>query len=227
MEDCILKGLPWFSEENKSITFCKPDQQDFQQVVKCQEHILRQRYASYHRAVMLVDSDLAQVENENISEYYSTILDLGSQTTYVCLEDFVKFLETNLSKPKTALAVFRENFDYYWSFISDLSRGGTKFGHNLGSNDSLLKKPKGFYISNTGDECYNLVHKRMSVLLHSGIYWYWEKLEQMQNDNFDRTLKTSSEPVKALQVMDFELVFLGSLWLLTSASVFVTFEITV
>ncbi|CAG7822528.1 unnamed protein product [Allacma fusca] len=158
MENCMLKGShPHKLGVNRTIMSCKSDQPDFYEALDCEEHMLIQQYASYQRAVM--------------------IFDLGSQTTYLCLGGFREFVQTNLSKSKTALVVFRREFDYYWRLIDELRLSVTRFGHNLESEDNLLKTRRGFYIENTGDENYNLVHKRMSFLLSSGIYWLWEKWE--------------------------------------------------
>ncbi|CAG7821179.1 unnamed protein product [Allacma fusca] len=189
MENCKVKlNLPSF-QISKSIKFCKPGHSDFWEATMCEEHLKKQKYASFLEAVTLFDTDLVNLESGDIPKYYSTILDLGSQTTFVCLENLPEFVRTNLSKSRTAFLVFKYEFDSYWRLIQELEVIGVKFGHNFGSNDSLLKKPKGFYISGTGDENYNWVHKRMNVLLTSGIYWFWGKWEQIRNGNFLRNLR--------------------------------------
>ncbi|CAG7785547.1 unnamed protein product [Allacma fusca] len=215
MENCKVKlNLPSF-QISKSIKFCKPGHPDFWEAIMCQEHLNKQKYTSFLEAVTLFDTDLVAFESGDTPKYYFTILDLGSQTTYVCLEHFPEFVRTNLSKPKTAFLVLRSEFDYYWRLIQEIQVIGTKFAHNFGSNDSLLKKPKGFYILGTGDENYNWVHKRMNLLLTSGIYWFWEKWEQIRSGNFATPPKSSVVPAKALVMTDFELAFIVLIILLT------------
>ncbi|CAG7819532.1 unnamed protein product [Allacma fusca] len=220
MENCKVNlNLPSF-QISKSIKFCKPGDSDFWEAVMCHKHLLEQKYASFLEAVTLFDTDLVTLESGDIPKYYSTILDLGSQTTFVCLENLPEFVRTNLSNPRTAFLVFKAEFDYYWRLIQDLQIQviRTKFGHNFRSNDSLLKKPKGLYISSTGDENYNWVHKRMNLLLTSGIYWFWEKWEQIRNGNFATPPKSSVVPTKALVMTDFELAFIVFIILLTIGS---------
>ncbi|CAG7822529.1 unnamed protein product [Allacma fusca] len=207
MEDCIINVSLPHSSTTRRVKYCKPGQPDLYESHECEEHMLEQQYASYQRAVMIFDEDILNFDAGKLPEYYSTIMDLGSQTTYVCLEDFQEFVQTNLSQSKTALVVFRREFDYYFRLVKKRQGVGTKFGHNLGSNDSLLKKPKGFYISNTGDDSYNLVHRRMNALLFSGIYWFWEKWLEMRRD-FEH-LSKRVEPKKAIAIVDFELALKG------------------
>ncbi|CAG7733713.1 unnamed protein product [Allacma fusca] len=215
MEDCNV-DINWNNFQiNKNTEFCKPDHLDIWEAAMCQEHLQKQKYASFLQAVMLHETDLAAPNNGSIPKYYSTILDLVSQTTFVCLEDFPAFVRTNLSKSKTAFVVTRSEVNHYWSIIQELEVTVTRFAHNFGSNDSLLKKSKGFYISSTGDENYNWVHKRMNVLLSSGIYGVWEKWEQVRNGNLGFRFKSLVGPAKVLVMTDFELVFIGWCILLT------------
>ncbi|CAG7829240.1 unnamed protein product, partial [Allacma fusca] len=151
---------------------------------------------------------------EEIPDHYQLLFNLGTQTTFVCLEDFQIFATTNLSRPKTALVVYKGEFYKYQRFLEKNISFGAKFAHNFENDDGLLKSRKGFYISNTGDKNYDWVHRRMEVLLSSGIYWFWADLEQTRMDRFKPTSNALIAPAKSLEISDFELALIGWIYIL-------------
>ncbi|CAG7829965.1 unnamed protein product, partial [Allacma fusca] len=100
MKDCVLHVDRYDIVTIKNITSCKPDSPDEIVSVDCQDHIEKQHYASYQRALTIFGADAMEIGVGNTPEHYSTILDLSSQTTYFCLGLFTEFVQTDLSKSK-------------------------------------------------------------------------------------------------------------------------------
>ncbi|CAG7727751.1 unnamed protein product [Allacma fusca] len=221
MENCRLR-CRHRPHEIIVVVICKPDQSDdLAAAVMCQQLIKYQKYISYYQAVSRYDSEVEKFGIEHVPEHFSTVYALGNQSTYFCLEFIQEFLPLRLNIPKTALVVFRRHFNYFWRLFQEGQGNGKKIAHNLDSRDSLLNTPRGYYIATTGDDNYNWVHKRMNVLLSSGIYWFWETMEKMDDDD----VKPTTIPVKALTIPDFELALNGWMRLLIVCTVVLALEL--
>ncbi|CAG7716410.1 unnamed protein product [Allacma fusca] len=123
-------------------------------------------------------------------------------------EELDLVIERNLTTEGTALVVHSFTFDYFWERVKAvMEKKLLKFAHNAKVRDPFLRKPVYVYIYNPMVEEYNYVRKRASVMMSSGLFWLWEKWDQIRFPK--RIPKVKRQPeiwrIKALS-MDSSLI---------------------
>ncbi|CAG7727240.1 unnamed protein product [Allacma fusca] len=135
----------------------------------------------------------------------------AKQIHCVAQDDINAMISEKLTNPKTVLVVFSHALKFYWERVRTVQRQlGTKYAHNGQiTNDGFLRQSISLYVTAWYDEKYNYVGKRAGYVMSSGLFWFWEKWEQIRfPKNFPAERKNFAiveQPVRPLS-MDSSLV---------------------
>ncbi|CAG7818459.1 unnamed protein product, partial [Allacma fusca] len=106
----------------------------------------------------------------------------SSQFRCFAQKDLKAIITQNLTNPKTVLVVFSYALDYYWESVSRIGKANAvSFAHNgKNLNDRLLRHPVSLLATRWFEEKYNYVGKRAGLLMSSGLFWFWERWEDIR-----------------------------------------------
>ncbi|CAG7823115.1 unnamed protein product [Allacma fusca] len=134
----------------------------------------------------------------------------------------------NLTLPQTALVVFSYDIDHYWNRVQrKIIERKLKFAPSLRAQSSTyFQQPISIFIPALMEHQYKNVERRAGVMLSNGLFWLWEKWDQIR---FPRCLQTvklermKEENFQALSLQSsFILAFYAFLWSnLASSSVLI------
>ncbi|CAG7733199.1 unnamed protein product [Allacma fusca] len=100
----------------------------------------------------------------------------------VARDSLKHLIQGNLSSPKTALVVFSFALGYYWNHVQKvMDEEGLQFAHNGDVlNDAFLRRPYYLQITRAFSEEYNYVGRRARIMLSSGMFWFWQKWDNIR-----------------------------------------------
>ncbi|CAG7786274.1 unnamed protein product [Allacma fusca] len=110
-------------------------------------------------------------------------VNIGKQTSVLCSEDLsesissVAYSNKSIAYLTTSIA-FESNWRAFELAMKNNPR--IKFAYNVDSDDSYLRRVRGFWVPDGLDELSSRwVPHRLNALLTSGVYWFWEKWEKI------------------------------------------------
>ncbi|CAG7785633.1 unnamed protein product [Allacma fusca] len=126
-------------------------------------------------------AEISKFSKDNVGS--RQILKLWNQFYFICHSKLEHLFLNQQGDTKIAFVTTEDQFEYHWqllqNYVVENPKLGIPLGHSRGTKEDYLQNAIYLSIPSGLDEHQQLIPTRIKVLLSSGIYWHWEKLQKI------------------------------------------------